>query len=92
VRAKGLLNELKTTTKASDIVVSDDKLFPVESKINVQNARLSGKSIADLPADKRTKFRCQKPACHCLGSRFQNKEIIPNFRERMSKGEHNLLH
>jgi hypothetical protein len=38
-RSTILLNELKTSTQAGEIVFSDKKLFTVESKINVQNDR-----------------------------------------------------
>jgi hypothetical protein len=61
-RGKVLLNELKTSKQPGDIIFSDEKLFTVESKINVQNDRLLIKSSADLPADKQTKFCSQKPA------------------------------
>jgi hypothetical protein len=60
-RAKVFLSELKTSTQAGEIS-SDEKLFTVESNINVQNDRILGKSSTDLPADKQTKFRRQKPA------------------------------
>ena len=61
-RSKILLDAMKDSTQAGEIIFSDEKMLTVRVKLNSQNDRILAKSADSIPTSVKSVFRRQKPA------------------------------